>query len=155
MPRRTVIVENRRTELQTQLDALKSQAERNKLGQFATPTQLANDVVSYGLSLLPKSVPVRFFDPAIGTGSFYSALNSMSKDRPVQSASGFEIDAHYGEPAKSLWKGSPVKITVADFTRQTAPVDDERRATLLICNPPYVRHHHLDGGEKSRLQAAA
>jgi adenine-specific DNA-methyltransferase len=155
MSRRTEIIEDRRTELQTQLDVHKSQAERNKLGQFATPPQLANDVVSYGLSLLPKSVPVRFFDPAIGTGSFYSALKSMSKGRPIVSASGFEIDAHYGEPAKSLWSESPVKITIADFTRQAAPVEDERRATLLICNPPYVRHHHLESGEKTRLRAAA
>ena len=63
-------IEKRRCALQIELDAHKSQAERNKLGQFATPTQLARDVLAYGLALLPKSTPVRFLDPAFGTGSF-------------------------------------------------------------------------------------
>ena len=26
------------------------------------------------------------------------------------------------------------------------------RFNLIICNPPYVRHHHLGNGDKSRLQ---
>jgi hypothetical protein len=98
---------------------------------------------------------VRFLDPAIGTGSFYSALMSTSTGRPVQSATGFEIDPHYGEPSKALWKGTPLKITLADFTRQSQPSDDRKRATLLICNPPYVRHHHINSEDKARLQAAA
>ena len=25
---------------------------------------------------------------------------------------------------------------------------------LIVCNPPYVRHHHMDAGEKDRLQYA-
>jgi predicted RNA methylase len=155
MPRNPETLEQRRCALQAELDGHKTQAERNKLGQFATPTQLARDVLAYGLGLLPKATPVRFLDPAIGTGSFYSALMSTSTGRPVQSATGFEIDPHYGEPSKTLWKGTPLKITLADFTQQTAPADDAKRSTLLICNPPYVRHHHLNGDDKTRLQVAA
>ena len=155
MPRNPNTLEQRRCALQAELDGHKTQAERNKLGQFATPTQLARDVLAYGLELLPKTTPVRFLDPAIGTGSFYSALMSTSTGRPVQSATGFEIDPHYGEPSKALWTGTPLKITLADFTQQTAPVDDAKRANLLICNPPYVRHHHINGSEKARLQEAA
>ncbi len=153
--RKTDTQEERRCALQAELDGHKSQAERNKLGQFATPTPLARDVVSYGLTLLPNGEPVRFLDPAIGTGSFYSALMSACRDRPVASAQGFEIDPHYGEPAKALWQGTPLEITMGDFTRQSAPAKDAQRASLLICNPPYVRHHHLSGGNKIRLQAAA
>ncbi|QWQ12182.1 Eco57I restriction-modification methylase domain-containing protein [Ralstonia solanacearum] len=148
-------IEQCRCALQAELDGHKSQAERNKLGQFATPTQLARDVLAYGLTLLPNTTPVRFLDPAIGTGSFYAALLATLGGRPVQSASGFEIDPHYGEPAKALWKDAPLNITMADFTRQAPPADDAKRANLLICNPPYVRHHHLNSGEKSRLQDAA
>ena len=148
-------IEQRRCILQTELDQQKSQPERNKLGQFATPTQLARDVLAYGLSLLPASIPVRFLDPAIGTGSFYSALLSTSQGRPVQSASGFEIDPHYGRPAQALWTGTDLQIDLADFTHQTPPIDDAKRANLLICNPPYVRHHHLSGDDKTRLHDAA
>lgn len=148
-------LEQRRSALQVELDGQKSQAERNKMGQFATPTALARDVLAYGLSLLPKGAPVRFFDPAIGTGSFYAALMSTCRRRPVAAAQGFEIDPHYGKPAQSLWKGTPLKIRLGDFTQQTAPAQSADRATLLICNPPYVRHHHLNGTDKLRLQAAA
>lgn len=155
MTSKTDTNEQTRCTLQSALDGHKSQAERNKLGQFATPTQLARDVLAYGLALLPEATPVRFLDPAIGTGSFYSALMATSQGRCVQSASGFEIDPHYGEPAKALWKGTPVKITLADFTRQSAPADEAKRANLLICNPPYVRHHHMSSEDKARLQGAA
>lgn len=155
MPSHTDTLEQRRSALQAELDGQKSQAERNKLGQFATPTALARDVLAYGLSLLPKGEPVRFLDPAIGTGSFYAALMSTCRRRPVAAAQGFEIDPHYGKPAQSLWKGTPLKIRLGDFTQQTAPAQSADRATLLICNPPYVRHHHLNGTDKLRLQAAA
>lgn len=155
MPNKLVDIEQRRCALQVDLDGHKSQAARNKLGQFATPTQLASDVLSYGLSLLPQDLPIRFLDPAIGTGSFYSALLSISSDRSVESAIGFEIDPHYGEPAKALWKGTGLNITLADFTRQPLPVVDKHRSNLLICNPPYVRHHHLSAEDKTRLRVAA
>lgn len=74
MPRKPDDIETQRLELQALLDGKKTSAARNKLGQFATPTTLARDVLGYGLALLPKDQPVSFFDPAIGTGSFYSAL---------------------------------------------------------------------------------
>lgn len=155
MTRRIEAIEVRRCALQAELDGHKTQGERNKLGQFATPTQLARDVVGYGLRLLPKSEPVRFLDPAVGTGSFYSALLATHRGRPVSWARGFEIDPHYGDPAQNLWKGEPLQLMLADFTRQSAPRDETERANLLICNPPYVRHHHISGADKVRLQKAA
>jgi adenine-specific DNA-methyltransferase len=148
-------LEERRCALQTQLDGHKTQAARNKLGQFATPTQLARDVLSYGLNLLPKGARVRFLDPAIGTGSFYSALMATCGARPVTWARGFEIDPHYGQPAGELWQDTPLDITMGDFTQQSPPAKDAEQANLLICNPPYVRHHHLSGADKVRLQEAA
>lgn len=153
--RKVDLLEQQRVTLQMQLDGQKSQAERNKLGQFATPSQLARDVLAYGLELLPNDEAVRFLDPAIGTGSFYSALMSAPVGRAVASAQGFEIDPHYGKPAKALWEGMPLVITLGDFTQQAAPVEEAKRSNLLICNPPYVRHHHIDGLDKVRLRAAA
>ena len=41
------IIENKRINLQKKLDSNKSQIERNRLGQFATPPKLAQDIVSY------------------------------------------------------------------------------------------------------------
>ena len=148
-------MEQRRCALQAALDGHKTQTVRNKLGQFATPTPLARDVLAFGLDLLPQGEGVRFLDPAIGTGSFYSALLATHQQRLVTWARGLEIDPHYGIPAQQLWEGEPLQIMLGDFTRQVAPSDDGQRANLLICNPPYVRHHHLEGAEKLRLQEAA
>jgi len=143
-------LETRRLALQAALDGRKGAAERNRMGQFATPTALARDIVEYGLSLLAPEDNVKFLDPAIGTGAFFSALRAaVSQDRPAR-ATGFEIDPHYGEPAASLWSAEPLEYILADFTTQS-PHD---QYNLVICNPPYVRHHHLSNADKSRLQSA-
>ncbi|CAM5784373.1 N-6 DNA methylase [Castellaniella caeni] len=147
--------EEARRALQAQLDALKTQEARNRLGQFATPTQLARDILAYGLNLLPTEENIRFLDPAIGTGSFYSALRTTVKHRHVAWARGFEIDPHYGYPAQNLWQEAPLDITIGDFTQQFPPTQNTDRANLLICNPPYVRHHHLSSQDKQRLRSAA
>lgn len=148
MPRTTVAREQERLALQASLDAEKTQAERNRLGQFATPTALAEDILRYAASLLPPAEKVRFLDPAIGTGSFYSALLKVFPKKRVAEALGFELDPHYGKPAAQLWKATGLVLKQADFTHaEPAP-----RFNVLICNPPYVRHHHLQNGEKKRLQ---
>lgn len=141
--------ETLRLSIQAELDSKKTALDRNKLGQFATPAVLAREVLSYGLSLMPQGQRVRFLDPAIGTGSFYSALRETIEDRQLEEAKGYEIDPHYGEPARELWFGSGLDIELADFTKIKPP---RNGFNLLICNPPYVRHHHLDGDEKRRLQ---
>lgn len=141
--------ETKRLSIQASLDICKTALERNKLGQFATPTLLAREMLTYGLSLLPKIQDIRFLDPAIGTGSFYSALLETIDNRPLVIAKGYEIDPHYGKPAQELWSGYKLDIELADFTKATPPIDG---FNLLICNPPYVRHHHLESNEKQRLQ---
>ena len=144
-------IEQRRVILQTSLDARKTQEERNRLGQFATPPPLALEILAYAKKLLPNSSPVRFLDPAIGTGAFYSALLNTFPRQRIACATGFEIDPHYAVPTAELWKEQGISIKQTDFTAQPAP-PTEKRFNLLICNPPYVRHHHLLNGEKNRLQ---
>jgi hypothetical protein len=63
-----------RTRLEKERDLGKTQKERNRLGQFATPTLLASDLLAHAHTLLPDRSRVRFLDPAIGTGAFYTAL---------------------------------------------------------------------------------
>lgn len=147
--------ELKRLELQYQLDARKSQAERNKLGQFATPTELATEMLNHAKSLFKTNEPVRFLDPAFGTGSFYSALLRTFPESSIESATGYEIDSYYGHKAYDLWHAQLLQLHIADFTRATPPIFEEQKANLLICNPPYVRHHHLSSDEKRRLQSIA
>src|SRR5688572_6186332 len=141
-------LEKQRLVIQTELDGQKTAAERNRLGQFATPTALALDIVNYAKTLLPAGEKVRFLDPAIGTGAFYSALRNILPTNQIAEALGFELDPHYGNPASHLWRKSGLSLKLSDFTHAEA----SNHFNLVICNPPYVRHHHLRSEEKERLQ---
>ena len=144
--------EDKRLTLQAKLDTARPRAERNRLGQFATPTGLAMDMLAYARKIMPARPKVRFLDPGFGTGSFYSALVRSFPATQIATAKGFEIDHYYGKPALDLWDGMPLKLQLADFTRTKPPTTEAERFNLVICNPPYVRHHHIDNGEKLRLQ---
>ncbi|MXW48851.1 MAG: SAM-dependent DNA methyltransferase [Gammaproteobacteria bacterium] len=144
-------IEARRLELQQNLDAAKTQAERNRMGQFATPTALARDILGYAKRELDADTKVRFLDPAIGTGSFYSALLEVFPEECIDAAVGYEIDPHYATPAAALWQSTGLDVRQADFTHAPAPPPADA-FNLLICNPPYVRHHHIVNGDKHRLR---
>lgn len=144
-------LEAHRLTLQDSLDAQKGAAERNRMGQFATPTRLAIDILRYAQAQLGKNEKVRFIDPAIGTGSFYSALLDVFPKAHIDAAVGYEIDPHYGAPAAELWGETGLDIRLEDFTEAETP-EDAKKSNLLICNPPYVRHHHILNGEKQRLK---
>ena len=145
-------LEERRLALQRELDAGKDSSERNRRGQFATPTGLAVDILRYAKRHLGDSHGVRFIDPALGTGSFYSALLDVFPQRSVSAAVGYEIDSHYGVLASKLWGDSELNVRLEDFTRAEAPTKPDQ-FNLLICNPPYVRHHHIENAEKQSLKA--
>lgn len=144
--------EKARVLLQKQLDSAKTQTERNQLGQFATPIALATDIIESAQALLPSNCKIRFLDPAFGTGSFYSALLQRFPLSQIASAVGYEIDPHYGNEAIKLWKNTPLQLNIADFLTVKPPTSNEAKANLLICNPPYIRHHHLSKEKKLWLQ---
>ena len=148
----TADTERRRVALQADLDATKDRTERNRLGQFATPSRLAVDMLSYARTLLGQHTKVQFLDPALGTGAFYSALLDVFPKNDIESAVGYEIDLHYGVAAAELWRASGLDVRLEDFTLARPPEISEK-FNLLICNPPYVRHHHIVSVDKQRLQA--
>lgn len=138
-------VEELRLELQRQFDAGKSIDERRRLGQFATPTALAREIATYAATLVHEDID--FLEPAIGTGSFYSAL--LSTDAKVNHATGFEIDPACFKIAKDLWKEYPIRLVNEDFLKME-PTDG--KFNLLLSNPPYVRHHYIDNETKVELK---
>jgi adenine-specific DNA-methyltransferase len=148
-------LEAQRLERQTEIDAGKSKSERNKLGQFATPSALATSILQQAKQFLPSNQSIRFLDPAIGTGAFYSALLRVFPHDQVAAVRGYEIDPHYGEVTHSLWPDRRTEIVIDDFTQALPPEQDQDKYNLIICNPPYVRHHHLPKEDKKRLQAQA
>ncbi len=147
------VIEDRRMVLQESRDASRTRQDRNLLGQFATPKMLAADILEYARLLVPPTTTVRFLDPAFGTGSFYSALQCSFPAEHISAATGIEIDPHYGLPARELWQGYPLELCISDFT-QASPPQPAEQYNLIVCNPPYVRHHHINIAEKRRLQHA-
>ena len=140
-----------RSAIQDELDAERNVALRNRMGQFATPLSLATEIQRYAHRQTGEHEDIRFMDPAFGTGSFYSALLNVFPQARIHAAVGYEIDSCYGRPAAELWRATGVDIRLEDFTHSEMPKGSERY-NLVICNPPYVRHHHIDNGEKKRLQ---
>ena len=146
------ILEAKRQKLQRQIDREKTHQERNAKGQFSTPINLAKEIIQHAATLLPKHSKIRFFDPGFGTGSFFSAfLETFAQDR-IKSAIGYEIDPLYGMPAKRLWDKTVLDLHIADFTKADWPESDSNKYNLIICNPPYIRHHHIIKEDKTRLR---
>jgi len=149
-------LEMRRQSAQTTLDSRCSLAERNKLGQFATPNALAVEIARYVASLLGHSrKPVRFGDPAVGSGSFFSAaLEAFGAER-IETPVGVELEPAVCEIARELWSGAGLNVIQGDFTQIVASASRPPSPNLILANPPYVRHHHLSREQKDRLRQLA
>lgn len=147
------IREARRRALQQSLDSERSCAERNRLGQFATPNDLALQIVRCIVrDRRADAEKIRFADPAIGSGSFFSAVHAEIGSGAIESSVGVELDPRFVSAARDLWAAAGLEVIHADFTRLVAEKPFPRRPNLVLANPPYVRHHHIAREEKERLQ---
>lgn len=142
------LVENNRLTLQHRLDTFKTIEERRKLGQFATPTTLARDIVSFGIEKMDSPHRIKFFDPAFGTGAFYSALLESADIDDIVVAKALEIDPLFANAARDFWSGYNIEIINADFTNK----EPDEKYNLIICNPPYVRHQLIDSDRKDYIK---
>jgi hypothetical protein len=140
---------------QQALDRPRSAGERNRLGQFATPTALALEMALLARQHLPKRGAVSFLEPGLGSGVFFYAAHKALGPRRLRSAVGFEVDPGVAAGAKRLWEDFGLCVRVQDFCTADAPASDADKATLILCNPPYVRHHHLSAGRKAELRRRA
>jgi adenine-specific DNA-methyltransferase len=146
--------EARRQTLQIAIDARKSSAERNRLGQFATPNLLAIEIAHFVNSLIPDPhSAIRFADPSIGTGSFFSAALTVFGKNRLESATGIEIDDEFCETARNLWADFGLEVVVGDFTRLVGNHPALASPNVILANPPYVRHHHLRRENKVWLKS--
>ncbi len=148
------LIESRRQAIQMEVDSRKTAAERNRLGQFATPNALAVEIARYVDTVLGLNQRgLRFADPSLGSGSFYSAALAVFGPERMGSALGIEIDPAFAEIANQLWSDSGLEVLQVDFTRVVASAACPPPPNIILANPPYVRHHHLSREEKDRLKA--
>jgi adenine-specific DNA-methyltransferase len=150
----TNLVELQREASQVELDARKTAAQRNRLGQFATPNGLAVAIARYVQSILGEARSgIRFADPSIGSGSFFSAALTVFGSKRMESAVGVELDPAFVDVARSLWGSAGLEIVPGDFTQIVANGACPPAPNVILANPPYVRHHHMSREDKERLQA--
>lgn len=142
-------LETLRQAKQKHLDAGKSAQERNRMGQFATPFALADEIARYIKTLWAEHAePVHFLEPSLGTGAFYSALRGVFETSQIADATGIEIDPLVAQTAQTLWSETGLRVIEGDFTTLTPTAS----YNLILANPPYVRHHHLPNEQKVALQ---
>jgi hypothetical protein len=145
--------EDKRADAQRAADAGKSAEERNRLGQFATPFNVACQIVARALKAMPSDAAVVFLEPALGSGVFFSALIRQVSPPRLSSATGCEIDPVYGDIAQTVWASSGLRVLPCDFIAFASDPDNFSRFSLVCANPPYVRHHHLQAERKVALQS--
>lgn len=147
--------ERRRAAVQRRLDAGLDAAARNRAGRFSTPPGLAAAMLRMTSDTLAAGERVRLLDPALGTGVFFSAALEVLGTRRLAAALGFEIDAGIAAECRALWGGHGLTVKTGDFCSARPPRTEAARAGLIVCNPPYVRHHHLSVARKRELATRA
>lgn len=149
-------IEMRRQAVQASIDTTKSATERNRLGQFATPNALAIEIAEYVDTLIDdRNRGVRFADPSIGSGSFFSAVLAVFGPKRIKSAVGVELDPAFCEAARDLWSDTALELVHGDFSVVVASESRPPSPDFILANPPYIRHHHIDRQDKERLQRLA
>ncbi|MDR1545374.1 MAG: Eco57I restriction-modification methylase domain-containing protein [Deltaproteobacteria bacterium] len=143
-----MIIEDKRKIIQNELDSRKNIDDRRRLGQFSTPYEIANNIIKFGLNIHKNKDSITFFDPAFGTGVFYSALLNNNHKVNIKKAIGLEIDPYYAKPSCDIWNNNNIEIIEGDFTQ----IDPCHKFNFIICNPPYVRHHLIKPIDKQKLK---
>lgn len=133
------------------LAAAKVREERYRLGQFFTPTSVAELMAARVMEIDPGSV----LDPGVGGGIL---LRSLPETVPVY---GLDIDPDaVAVASESLQDRDSVEIQQGDFLSPSGDglLEDASlplsRQTFdaIIANPPYIKHHMLSPQLKTLLK---
>lgn len=130
----------------------KTRKMRNELGQFPTPPELAIEITKCIKILFPQDLnQINFGDPSTGTGSFFYSLMQVFGKKHICSAYGVEIDNTIASITQTLWGKQGYSVFNEDyFSLNSLP-----KRNLIICNPPYIRHHYIHKDQKKLLQQRA
>lgn len=117
-----------------------------------TPPELAREIAEYTVSLLDPTGPrVDFGDPAVGTGAFYSALLQVLPRERVASAIGIDISAQQVAAAHWRWSQRGMEVMRGDYLH----MERLPSRSLILANPPYLRHQGIPLKYKQELRERA
>jgi len=143
-------IEAERLRRQKEVDSSKTALQRNQQGQFSTPFSLARQITAYTLSLYRDARKLSMCEPACGSGVFISACISLGKTDFF--FRGIEIDNAYANICRDLFADYDVEVIHDDFFNIINSERAQNQCDLIITNPPYIRHHHIDPPQKRILQ---
>jgi hypothetical protein len=117
-----------------------------------TPPELAREIAEYAVSQLPAPLkPIHFGDPAVGTGAFFAALlQTVSRGR-VATAIGVDVNSEQVEAARWRWSYKGMQVYKGDYLH----MERLPPRTLILANPPYLRHQSIPARYKARLRERA
>lgn len=113
-----------------------------------TPPELARDIAAYAISQIEDhEEPIDFGDPAVGTGAFFAALLQLVPRPRLKSAIGVDINPEQVAAARWRWADKGMEVFNADYLH----LDELPARTLVLANPPYLRHQLIPQKYKRRL----
>ncbi|MFZ0929446.1 MAG: class I SAM-dependent methyltransferase [Syntrophobacteraceae bacterium] len=127
-------------------------SENDKMSEIhLTPPELALAITEYAVGFLPSSDPVDFGDPAVGTGAFFSALlRTIPPDR-IASSIGIDIGRKQVDAAQRRWGDRGMRVMLGDYLH----MERLPRRSLILANPPYLRHQDIPPKYKQVLRERA
>ena len=138
-------------------ESLTPQDARRKLGQFRTPPAIASLMATW----LVRDGTETVLDPGMGAGALaaaaYRRKQQLADQPPLTDIHGVDLN-HLAIVMAStslalLNHGEPHSLRVGDFLALEAA--DAEPVDAIISNPPYSRHHELDGEYKKEINAQA
>ncbi|HRF44389.1 MAG TPA: N-6 DNA methylase [Candidatus Competibacteraceae bacterium] len=107
---------------------------RKEFGQFFTPNNIADLMISWIIKDHPKSI----LDPAFGLGRFFDSLLKINKLRIYNTLyKAYEIDPSIISYLDYDSSSSPI-IEIADYLEA-----DLKSYDAIVCNPPYMRFQNF------------
>lgn len=143
----------KRVAIQKRVDtkASSTHLSEDKYDIHLTPPELAQSISKYALSFLDDKKNVDFGDPAVGTGAFFAALLQVLPRDSIVSAIGIDISPKQVEAARWRWKSKDMEVIEGDYLH----MEKLPPRTLILANPPYMRHQGIPSEYKLELRQRA
>ena len=109
---------------------------RKQMGQFFTPSPIADLMIDWVL----RNRPTKLLDPACGTGIFERSIFKQT-DEPIK-ITAYDLDEMMVGICKQL--SSLMSTLTMEFIEKDYLLTPwEPKYDAIICNPPYLKHHHI------------
>lgn len=156
--RQLISSENPADEIGYLFEKLTPQESRRKLGQFRTPTTIAELMAEWLITDGSETV----LDPGMGacalSAAVYQKKQQEIKEPPLSDIYGVdlsELALVMGATSLNLLDhGHPHKLQIGDFLDFDS-TNTDGMVDAVVSNPPYSRHHELSEEYKSRVNSQA